>query len=82
MQKIELFRLVKHEKELHREIFAFSVLHDHRTVRIYGYYLVINGKKTTFYRHPIREFGFTELDGKEKWAAYKFTKSVYDINAD
>jgi len=63
---VELFRLVKREKELHREILAFSISHDHRTVRIYGHYPVINGPKTTFYRHPIRTFDFTELDGKEK----------------
>ena len=66
---VELFRLVKREKELHREILAFSVSHDDRTVRIYGHYPIIDGKKTTFYRHPIREFSFTELDGKEKWTA-------------
>jgi hypothetical protein len=76
---VELFRLVKRETELHREILAFSISHDHRLVRIYGHYPVIEGKRTTFYCHPIREFSFTELDGKEKWAPYKFTKSVYDI---
>lgn len=27
----------------------------------------------------IRRFDFTELDGKEKWTAYRFTKNVYDI---
>ncbi|KAG9772805.1 hypothetical protein KCU88_g6021, partial [Aureobasidium melanogenum] len=75
---VELFRLVKREKELHREILAFSISHDHRSVRIYGHYPVIEGKKTTFYRHPIHTFDFTALDGKEKWTAYKFTKSVYD----
>jgi hypothetical protein len=63
---VKLFRLVKRKKELYREILAFSVSHDHRTVRIYSYYPVINRKRTTFYRHPIREFSFTELDGKEK----------------
>ncbi|KAK5550503.1 hypothetical protein LTR46_011499 [Exophiala xenobiotica] len=76
---VELFRLVKREKELHREILAFSISHDNETVRIYGHYPVIKGKKTTFYRHPIHKFSFTTLDGKEKWTAYKFTKSVYDI---
>jgi hypothetical protein len=65
---VELFRLAKREKELHREILAFSVSHDHRTVRIYGHYPVIDGKNTTFYRHSICKFSFTELDGKEKWA--------------
>ncbi|EEQ91024.2 uncharacterized protein BDCG_06144 [Blastomyces dermatitidis ER-3] len=76
---VELFRLVKREQELHRQILAFSISHDHRTVRIYGHYPVMKGKETTFYRHPIRTFDFTELDGKEKWTAYKFTKNVYDI---
>jgi hypothetical protein len=76
---IELFRLVKREKELHREILAFSISYNHRTVRIYSHYPIIKGNKTTFYRHPIRTFDFTELDGKEKWTAYKFTKSVYNI---
>jgi len=75
---VELFRLVKREKELHRQILAFSVSHDHRTVRIYGHYPIIEGKDTTYYRHPIHTFDFTALDGKEKWTAYKFTKNVYD----
>jgi hypothetical protein len=76
---VALFRLVKREKELHWEILAFSISHDHRIVRIYGHYPIINGDKATFYRHPIREFSFTELDGKEKWTVYKFTKTVYNI---
>jgi len=75
---VEIFRLVKREKELDREILAFSISHDHRSVRIYGHYPLIEEDKTTFYRHPIREFSFTEQDGKEKWTAYKFTKNVYD----
>ncbi|KAL9098127.1 MAG: hypothetical protein Q9163_006154 [Psora crenata] len=73
---VELYRSIKREKELDREILAFSVSHDHRSVRIYGHYPVIKGDKTTFYRHPIRQFYFT--DGEEKWTAYKFTKNVYD----
>ena len=75
---VELYKAVKREKELDREILAFSISHDHRSVRIYGHYPVIEGDKTTFYHHPIREFSFTEQDGKEKWTAYKFVKNVYD----
>lgn len=75
---VEIFRLAKREKELDRELLAFSVSHDHRTVRIYGHYPVVHGKDTTFYRYPIRTFDITELDGNEKWTAYKFTKNVYD----
>jgi hypothetical protein len=40
---------------------------------------VIEGKDTTYYRHPIHKFDFTALDGKDKWTAYKFTKNVYNI---
>ncbi|KAI9742595.1 MAG: hypothetical protein M1818_003736 [Claussenomyces sp. TS43310] len=76
---VELFRLVKREEELHREILAFSVSHDHRTVRIYGHYPIIDGNRTTFYRYPIKTFDFTSEEGKERWTAYKFTKNVYDI---
>ncbi|KAK1087450.1 hypothetical protein LTR48_002573 [Friedmanniomyces endolithicus] len=76
---VELFRLAKREKEIDREILAFSMSHDHSTVRIYGHYPVIEGKNTAFYRHPIRKFDFTEQDGQEKWTAYRFTKNVYDV---
>jgi len=76
---VELFRLVSREMELHREILAFSISHDHRSVRIYGHYPVIDGKDTKYYRHPIHTFDFTALDGRERWTAYKLIKNVYDI---
>ena len=75
---LELFRLVKREKEIDREILAFSVSHNHDSVRIYGHYPVIEGKDTKYYRHAIHKFDFTVLDGKERWTAYKFTKNVYN----
>lgn len=76
---VDLVRLVKREDEVNRKILAFSVSHDDRSVRIYGHYPVITGKDTKYYRHPIHEFSFTALDGKEKWTTYRFTKNVYDI---
>jgi hypothetical protein len=48
-------------------------------VGIYGHYPVIDGAKTTFYRHPIKTFDFTSEEGKDKWTSYRFTKNVYDI---
>lgn len=74
---VELFKLVKREKELDQRILTFSVSHGPRSVRIYGHYPVIEGDKTTFYWHPIHAFDFTI--GEQKWTAYKFTKNVYDI---
>ncbi|KAF1950392.1 hypothetical protein CC80DRAFT_519990 [Byssothecium circinans] len=61
--------------ELFKLILPFLVSHDHRTVRIYGHYLVIEEQKIIFYRYPIHTFDITALDGKEKWTAYKFTKN-------
>lgn len=75
---VELFRLVKREKEIDREILGFSISHDHCAVRIYGHYPVIDGKDNSYYRQLIHMFDFTVLDGKEKWTAYKFTKNLYD----
>lgn len=74
---VVLFRLVKRENELDRDILVFSVSHDHSVVRIYGHYPVIQGNKITFYRHSIRKFDFS--DGENKWTAYKFIKNVYDF---
>lgn len=63
---VELFRLVKRENELYREILAFSISYDNASVRIYSYYPIIKGKDTTFYRYPIHKFNFTALDGRVK----------------
>ncbi|KAI5925586.1 hypothetical protein F4810DRAFT_659194 [Camillea tinctor] len=76
---VELFRLVKREAEVNRQILAFSISHDNQTVRIYGCYPVLEGENTRYYRHPIRNFCFTDLNGKEKWTAYRFTKNIYDV---
>lgn len=76
---IELFRLVGREKEVNRQILAFSISHNHRIVQVYGHYAVVQDKDTKYYRHPVRTFDFTELDGKDKWTAYCFIRNIYDI---
>ncbi|OAP55760.1 hypothetical protein AYL99_09912 [Fonsecaea erecta] len=75
---VELYKAVKREKELDREILAFSVSHDHRSVRIYGHYPVMEGDDVSYYRHPVHEFSFRTSEGKDKWTGYRFTKNVYD----
>ncbi|KAK3290472.1 uncharacterized protein B0H64DRAFT_412440 [Chaetomium fimeti] len=75
---VELFRLVKREAEVHRQILASSISHNHRAVRIYGHYAVIDGNDVQYYRHPIHDFSLTALDGEEKWRAYRFTRNVYE----
>ena len=78
---VVLFMYVKREKELDRQILAFSISHDHRSVRFYGHYPVIEGDKINFYRHPIRDFSFVEQDGRDKWTTHKFVKNVYDYHS-
>lgn len=48
---VELYRAVKREKELHREILTFSISRDHRSVRIYGHYAII--EKDKIIKHPL-----------------------------
>ena len=74
---VELFKLAKKEHTIHREVLTFSVSHDHRSVRLYGYYPVIAEAKIKIYRHPIHAFDMTALHGKERWTAYKFSVGVY-----
>lgn len=76
---VELFRVVKREKELHREILAFSISYDNEEVRIFGHFPVIEGKRITYHRHPIHKFNFTALDGKYRWTTYNFTENLYSI---
>ncbi|KAH6607389.1 hypothetical protein Trco_003702 [Trichoderma cornu-damae] len=76
---VELFRLVDRQGEVDRQIVAFSISHDHQSVQISGYYPVLDGEEAKYYRHPIAQFYFTALGGKERWTAYHFAKNVYDI---
>lgn len=75
---IELYRLVSRQDELYQKILTFLISHDHRAVRIYGHYVLINGKDISFYRHLLQDFSITDQDGIDKWTAYKFTLSVYN----
>jgi hypothetical protein len=76
---VELFRAVNRADVVHRQILAFSISHDHQAVRIYGHYAVIDGDDVKYYRHPIRKFDLTELNGRDKWTAYKFTRNIYEL---
>lgn len=63
---VELFRLIKRENEINREILIFSISHDHQSIRIYDHYAVIDDLEIIFYRHSIRKFNFQKLNEREK----------------
>ena len=76
---VEPFKLAKRDQDLNGKLLTFSVTHDHRTVRLYGHYPVIdNSKMTKIYRHPIYTYDFTTLDGKDKWTTYNFVMTEYN----
>ncbi|KAI9804096.1 MAG: hypothetical protein M1825_001498 [Sarcosagium campestre] len=75
---VELYRAVSRQDELHQQILAFSISHDHRVVRIYGHFALTTGEDTRFYRHLINSFDIMALDGRNKWTTYKFTRNLYD----
>jgi hypothetical protein len=75
---VELFRMVKRETEVDREILAFSVSHDSRCVRIYGHYPVIQDG-CTYHRHLISSYDLTANEGERRWFAYKFIANVYKL---
>ncbi|KAL5343915.1 hypothetical protein BJX70DRAFT_3103 [Aspergillus crustosus] len=74
---VRLFRLVRLEKMLDREILAFSVHYNESEVTMYGHYPMIHGDNVQFHRHLIKEFDFQADDGKERWTAYRFIMAVY-----
>ncbi|KAI4147095.1 MAG: hypothetical protein LQ341_001877 [Variospora aurantia] len=46
-------------------------------LKIYGHYAVIDGDKTSFYRHPIYQLKFNFSHGNDRWSFYQFVRSVY-----
>ena len=74
---IELYRLLSRQKELGREVLAFSISHSHMDVRIYAYFAVSTVGQTVYFRQLVKEFDFTVPE--ENWTAYRFTKSVYRV---
>lgn len=75
---VDLFRKVKREKEIHRELIAWSISHNEETAKIYGHYPVIDGANTTFHRHLIRIVNFYQPDSDERWVPYRFTMNLLE----
>ncbi|KAK3342729.1 hypothetical protein B0H65DRAFT_394031, partial [Neurospora tetraspora] len=63
---VELFRFVKREDEVNRQILAFFVSHDHQSVRIYGHYPHLKAHRRDL---PIKELVVvddSDLHGRRK----------------
>jgi hypothetical protein len=75
---VELFRKVGRPMDVHRRALGFSISYDEKVVRLYAHYPEIDGDKTSFWRHTIKEFFLRDGDGANKWTCYTFTRNVYE----
>lgn len=75
---LSLYRLAGKESQLHNRPVAFSVSHDHRTVRLTGWGPVIDGEFYTVHPLTIHAFDITPRKGLERWTPYRFTFGVYE----
>lgn len=71
---VELFVLLIAKVRSYDRSRPFQSLMIMEPVGIYGRYPALDGKEINYHRHPIRKFDFTELDGKERWTAYRLPK--------
>ena len=80
---VELFRdrAVSRARELHGEILAYSISHDHVNVKIHGHYARIEGDRSTLHRHLMREFALRDRSGKERWTTHHLVRKIYDYFA-
>ena len=74
---VKLFKLAKRENKLYREILTFLISYNYQTVRLYGYYPIINGIKFITYRYLIYTINILPLGGKERQTIYNFTVEAY-----
>lgn len=82
----KLYRLAGREKELHREIKGWSISYGPLDIRIWGHYLVIDGKDQQYRRRPIAMINIesTELDEEQenmekRWIPHDFVMNLYDL---
>ncbi|KAM3084605.1 hypothetical protein ACMFMF_001959 [Clarireedia jacksonii] len=79
---VNLFRKLEREKELHGKYLVFSVFHDHRMARLYGYKAIIDGEKTYCYRDDMDAFDIKARKGKNKWKSLQFCLNALDAGLE
>ncbi|CAF9902856.1 MAG: hypothetical protein HETSPECPRED_000035 [Heterodermia speciosa] len=76
---VTLYRAAGRERELHRKIVAFSISHDPLLFQIHGHFASFEETEPRFYRYPIKTALI--MDSQDRWAAYRFTRNLYDVFA-
>jgi hypothetical protein len=70
---VELFKLAKREKELHRRILGFSVSYNSSIACVHAYYPIVTKKtstsevKASYHRREIRRVVWATDNDKDRW---------------
>ncbi|KAF2860522.1 hypothetical protein K470DRAFT_294846 [Piedraia hortae CBS 480.64] len=70
-------RMVNREKELDREILAWSIVHDAISIKLFGHYAVIEGSTQSYYVH---RFESLSID-YDKWHRERICSAIDDLTA-
>lgn len=76
---VQFYKLWDQQSELDRRILAFSISHNHETVRLYAHYPRIDGARISFHREKITEYSIPDVSGAERYMVYNFTRNIYKM---
>ena len=78
---IKLYQSVGRVTELNRRVLGFSVAHNHQQVRLFAHYAHVDEEPIKYYRHFLKDIFLLNDDGEARWAAYQFTRNIYNTFA-
>ncbi|KAL2783493.1 hypothetical protein BJX66DRAFT_344895 [Aspergillus keveii] len=80
---VELFKLAKREKDLHRRILGFSVSYNSSIACVHAYYPIVTKKtstsevKASYHRREISRVVWATDSDKDRWTIYHFILTLY-----
>jgi len=63
--------------DVDRQVLAWTVSHDAERVRVWGHYALVQADTTTFHRHLVDTYDFSEDNGDECWNVFRFVRNLY-----
>jgi hypothetical protein len=77
-QKADQYRKNNQFESLLGKTLVYSISHDQKNTRLYGYYALVEGEKWTYYRHHIKNFDilYNEID---LLALHNFARNVETV---
>lgn len=76
----QLFRTVSRQKELDKEILAFSVSHNYTVVKIYSHFPLVHSdnNRPSSYRRNIHSRNIWDEDDEDRWSSCNIIRKTYD----